>query len=131
VATPRFTFAPRSGLMKGFVDLVFEHRGRYYLADWKTNWLGPQASDYDGARIAAEMRRHHYDLQYCVYAVALHRYLAARIADYDYERHAGGVYYFFVRGMSPATGMERGVYFERPPAATVQALDALLRGEAP
>ncbi len=130
VATPRFTFSPRSGLMKGFVDLVFEHRGRYYLADWKTNWLGPDPHDYDAARIAAEMHRHHYDLQYYVYAVALHRYLAARVPAYDYGRHMGGAYYFFVRGMTPATGMERGVYFERPAAATVEALDALLRGVA-
>jgi exodeoxyribonuclease V beta subunit len=131
VETPRFTFAPRSGLMKGFVDLVFEHRGRYYLADWKTNWLGPSPDDYDGTRIDAEMRRHHYDLQYWVYAVALHRYLGSRVAGYDYERHAGGVYYFFVRGMTPETGMTRGVHFARPTAAAVEALDAVLRGAAP
>ncbi len=129
VATPRFSFAPRSGLMKGFVDLVFEHGGRYYLADWKTNWLGATPDDYTAERIAAEMRRHHYDLQYLVYAVALHRYLRQRVPDYDYARHAGGVYYFFVRGMTPATGMDRGVFFVRPAAATIAALDALFAGE--
>jgi exodeoxyribonuclease V beta subunit len=130
LAAPRFTFSPRSGLMKGFVDLVFEHQGRYYLADWKTNWLGPTPEHYTAERIAAEMRRHHYDLQYCVYAVALHRHLASRIPGYDCERHLGGVYYFFVRGMAPATGMERGVFFDRPPAATIAALDALFAGVA-
>jgi exodeoxyribonuclease V beta subunit len=77
------------------------------------------------------MQRHHYDLQYYVYAVALHRYLASRIRDYDYECHMGGVYYFFVRGMTPATGMERGVFFDRPAAATIAALDALFAGRAP
>jgi exodeoxyribonuclease V beta subunit len=128
--TPRFTFSPRSGLMKGFVDLVFEHQGRYYLADWKTNWLGPTPDDYTAERIAAEMRRHHYDLQYYVYAVALHRHLASRVPGYDCERHLGGVYYFFVRGMTPATGMERGVFFDRPAAATIAALDALFAGRA-
>jgi len=131
VVMPRFTFSPRSGLMKGFVDLVFEHRGRYYLADWKTNWLGPAPGDYTAERIAGEMRRHHYDLQYYVYVVALHRHLATRIPDYDYERHMGGAYYFFVRGMTPATGMARGVFFDRPAAATIAALDALFAGAAP
>jgi exodeoxyribonuclease V beta subunit len=131
LATPRFTFSPRSGLMKGFVDLVFAHEGRYYLADWKTNWLGPTPEHYTAERIAAEMRRHHYDLQYYVYAVALHRHLASRLPDYDYERHLGGVYYLFVRGMTPAMGMERGVFFDRPAAATIGALDALFAGRAP
>jgi exodeoxyribonuclease V beta subunit len=128
--TPRFRFSPRSGLMKGFVDLVFEHEGRYYLADWKTNWLGAAPDDYTAERIAAEMRRHHYDLQYYVYAVALHRHLASRVPGYDCERHLGGVYYFFVRGMTPVTGMERGVFFDRPAAATIAALDALFAGRA-
>jgi exodeoxyribonuclease V beta subunit len=131
VATPRFTFSPRSGLMKGFVDLVFEHQGRYFLADWKTNWLGASPADYTAERIAAEMRHHHYDLQYYVYAVALHRYLQQRIPDYAYDRHMGGVYYFFVRGMTPATGMTRGVYFDRPDAATIAALDALFARGTP
>jgi len=130
LSTPRFGFSPRSGLMKGFVDLVFEHEGRYYLADWKTNWLGPTVADYTAERIADEMQRHHYDLQYYVYAVALHRHLAGRIPDYDYDRHMGGIYYFFVRGMTPATGMARGVFFDRPAAATIAALDALFAGEA-
>jgi exodeoxyribonuclease V beta subunit len=116
--------------MKGFVDLVFEHRGRYYLADWKTNWLGPTPEHYTAERIAAEMRKHHYDLQYYVYAVALHRHLASRVPGYDCERHLGGVYYFFVRGMTPATGMQRGVFFDRPAAATIATLDELFAGRA-
>jgi exodeoxyribonuclease V beta subunit len=130
LSTPRFSFSPRSGLMKGFVDLVFEHEGRYYLADWKTNWLGPTVADYTAERIADEMQRHHYDLQYYVYTVALHRYLAGRIPDYDYDRQMGGIYYFFVRGMTPATCMARGVFFDRPAAATIATLDALFAGEA-
>jgi hypothetical protein len=30
--------------------------------------------------------------------------------------------------MTPATGMERGVFFDRPAAATIAALDALFAG---
>lgn len=30
---------------------------------------------------------------------ALHRYLRHRIADYDYDRHFGGVIYLFLRGV--------------------------------
>ena len=58
-----------------------------------------------------------YPLQYLIYLVALHRYLATRLPEYDYARHVGGAFYLFVRGIDPATGMRRGVYFHRPSAA--------------
>lgn len=131
--TPRFTFSSGgsaiSGLMHGYIDLVFEHRGRWYVADWKTNWLGPTPQHYAGDALQHAMRHHAYDLQYWVYTVALHRHLQQKLgAAYDYERHVGGVYYFFLRGMRPENGMNTGVFFDKPPRAQVEALDALLRG---
>ena len=125
---PRFTFSPVRGLMHGFLDLVFEWAGRYYLADYKSTFLGGRPEDYAPGRLAAAMGEHRYDLQYLVYTVALHRFLGTRIPDYDYERHFGGVYYLFLRGLDPATGPRRGVYFARPPPALVGALDALFAG---
>ena len=125
---PRFTFSPVRGLMHGFLDLVFEWAGRYYLADYKSTFLGGRPEDYAPGRLAAAMGEHRYDLQYLVYTVALHRFLGTRIPDYDYERHFGGVYYLFLRGLDPATGPRRGVYFARPPLALVEALDALFAG---
>ena len=124
----RFTFSPVRGLMHGFLDLVFEWAGRYYLADYKSTFLGGRPEDYAPERLATAMAEHRYDLQYLVYTVALHRFLGTRVPDYDYERHFGGVYYLFLRGLDPAAGPDRGVCFVRPPLGLVEALDALFAG---
>jgi len=121
-------FAALSGHLRGFVDLIFRRAGRYYVVDYKSNRLGSHASDYLPERLAAEMRRHDYTLQYHLYVVALHRLLSLRLPDYSPERHLGGVYYLFVRGMSPATGAEAGVHYDHPPSSLVEALSALLDG---
>ena len=116
-----------SGMMKGFIDLVFLHRGRYFIADWKSNHLGNSCSDYNSSRILAEMEKHNYFLQYHIYALALHRYLKQRIgAGYSYENHFGGVYYFFVRGMKPGSGT--GVFRDRPGIDIIEKLDLYFGG---
>lgn len=115
------------GYLRGFIDLVLEHGGRYYLVDYKSNHLGRDAASYDQDGLADAMDREGYRLQYLVYVVALHRYLGLRIADYDYDRHFGGVRYLFLRGMH--AGEDRGVFRDRPPRALVEALDAWLGGE--
>ena len=117
------------GVLKGYIDLVFEHAGRFYLADYKSNWLGSGAADYAPAALRAAMAEHRYDLQYLVYTVALHRYLRLRVADYDYDRHFGGAYYLFLRGMAPTHG-SAGIYFDRPDQALVLALETALCGGA-
>jgi exodeoxyribonuclease V beta subunit len=118
------------GYLKGFIDLVFEHDGRYYLADYKSNWLGESAADYRQAALAAAMAREGYGLQYLLYTLAVHRWLRLRLPGYDYERHFGGAYYLFLRGMAPGwedeAGKSMGVYFARPPRALVEELDRLL-----
>ena len=111
------------GVVNGIIDLVFEHQGRYYLADYKSNYLGPSFSDYAGERLEHAMIAHRYDLQYTLYTLALHRYLRTRIADYDYDRHFGGAYYLFLRGMRPETGAGHGVYCARLDPALLQRLD--------
>ncbi|MBU0501105.1 MAG: UvrD-helicase domain-containing protein [Gammaproteobacteria bacterium] len=120
----RLQFNPAKGLMIGFIDLVFEHQGRYYLADYKSNRL----EDYGPAGLRAAMAAHRYDLQYLIYTVALHRYLATRLRDYGYERHFGGIYYLFPRGMSPEQGNGAGIFFDRPAFALVDGLDRLFGG---
>ena len=119
---------PIDGFLRGFVDLVVEHAGRWYVIDYKSNWLGPSPKDYAREAVAAAMRASAYPLQYLLYLVALHRYLDLKLPGYDYERHVGGVFYLFVRGMDPAAGTERGVWFDRPAAAFVHELDGLFRG---
>ena len=122
---------PIDGFLRGFIDLVVEHRGRWYIVDYKSNWLGPSPEDYGPDCVAAAMRSRSYPLQYLLYLVALHRYLGLRLPGYDYERHIGGVFYLFVRAMDPAAGMGRGVYFDRPDSSCMDALDTLFREGGP
>ncbi|HLK12800.1 MAG TPA: exodeoxyribonuclease V subunit beta [Candidatus Binatia bacterium] len=122
---------PVRGYMKGFVDLVFTCAGRYWLADYKSNWLGDTPADYAAERLPAVMAAHGYHLQYLIYTVALHRWLRLRLPGYAYEAHFGGVFYLFLRGLDPASGPARGVFHDRPARALVEALDALMAaGEA-
>ncbi len=118
--------APARGFMRGYIDLVFARDGRYFIVDYKSNWLGDTMAHYAPERLAVAMAESFYDLQYLVYAVALHRLLATRVEDYEYERHFGGIHYLFLRAMRPATGAAFGVYSVRPDASLVKALDACL-----
>jgi exodeoxyribonuclease V beta subunit len=115
-----------NGMLKGFIDLVFEHEGRYYVADYKSNWLGADDAAYSLAAMRDEVLHHRYELQYCLYLFALHRLLRSRLPDYDYERHVGGAVYVFLRGHAAPT---QGLHMERPPAALMQALDELFAAE--
>ena len=132
-AAPRLGFGALEGYLKGFIDLIFEHDGRWYLLDWKSNHLGFEARDYDADALAEAMREHGYHLQYLLYAVALDRYLKRRLPGYDYETNFGGVLYLFVRGVRPDwrqdDGTARGTFFHRPAADTIHRLDALLGDE--
>ncbi|MGM0700859.1 MAG: exodeoxyribonuclease V subunit beta [Pseudomonadota bacterium] len=121
-----------NGMLKGFIDLVFEHRGRYYVLDWKSNHLGPDDDAYTPDAMRTAMAEKRYDLQAALYLLALHRLLAARLPDYDYDRHIGGSLTVFLRGIGPATpGDGRGVHTERPPRELIETLDALFQGHGP
>jgi len=129
---PRLAFGELQGYLKGFIDLVFEHDGRFYILDWKSNHLGYEVADYSAASVAGAMALHGYHLQYLLYTVALDRYLQRRIPDYDYATHFGGVLYLFVRGVRPEwTGPEgnaTGVFWHRPSADDIASLQQMLRG---
>ncbi|MEM7354958.1 MAG: UvrD-helicase domain-containing protein, partial [Acidobacteriota bacterium] len=120
------------GYLTGFVDLIFSHRGRWYLIDWKSNDLGANAAAYGEAALLQAMSHHHYVLQYHLYVFALHRFLRWRLPDYDYERHIAGAYYLFLRGLGPQGA---GWYVDRPPLRLIAAMDELVApagaGDAP
>ena len=124
----RLAFDSIQGFLKGFIDLVFRFEGRFYLVDWKSNWLGNRLEDYSPDAMKDEMRRQHYFVQYHLYTVALHKYLALRLPSYDYEQHFGGVIYLFLRGIDPAQP-ERGAFRDRPARRAVEQLSALLEGK--
>ena len=123
-AAPRLPLAhdQLNGMLKGFIDLIIEHQGRYYIVDYKSNYLGRDAAAYTLAAMRQSVLDERYDLQYALYTLALHRQLRARLPGYDYERHIGGVMYLYLRGIDAQSG---GVHRERLPYALVDAMDRL------
>lgn len=119
---PVLHFQDVQGMLTGVIDLCFCWEGKYYLLDYKSNWLGETMSAYNQDAIEAEMMAHRYDVQYQFYTLAFHRYLQSRITDYDYEHHFGGVFYLFLRGMVDSDG-KNGVFYTRPSAEFIMALD--------
>ena len=111
-----WSFGTLTGYFQGYIDLIFEHGGRFYIVDYKTNAL----PGYDRTSLESAMLHHHYLLQARLYAVALHRHLKASMTDYDPEVHLGGCAYLFVRGFP-----QNGVWFEPTSLVAIAALDRL------
>ncbi|EJC7005590.1 exodeoxyribonuclease V subunit beta [Vibrio parahaemolyticus] len=120
-------FQTVQGMLKGFIDLVFEHQGKYYVLDWKSNHLGDDVTSYHGEALKSAMADHRYDLQYQIYALALHRFLRSRLANYQYEQHFGGVYYLFLRGMDGQS--DHGIFAAKPTFEFLQEMDRLIDGQ--
>jgi hypothetical protein len=123
---PRLTFDPVKGFLRGFMDLVFRHDGKYYLIDWKSNHLGNSVIDYHQAALSRAMVENHYILQYHLYTVALHQYLMHRLEGYSYDEHFGGVFYVFLRGVDPEVGPEYGIFRARPDGEKIVQLTGML-----
>lgn len=117
------------GFLAGFIDLVFEHDGRWYVLDYKTNNLGPTSGDYSSERLREAMVDHDYVLQYHLYCVALDAFLRRRVPKYDYGTHFGGVVYLFVRAIQPDAPGLNGVFFDRPDDAVISSLSEAIMGE--
>ncbi len=117
------------GMFKGYIDLVFEHQGRFYVLDYKSNWLGPDASAYTREAMETAILKYRYEAQYSFYLLALHKLLKARLGEnYDPEQHLGGAVYVFLRGTeNPDT---HGCYFHRPEQALIEKLDAIFTHDA-
>jgi exodeoxyribonuclease V beta subunit len=122
----RLVFSPTRGFMKGYIDMVFEYGGKYYVADWKSNFLGPAVADYGKDQLEKEMLRSFYTLQYHLYVLATHMFLKRRKPDYAYERDFGCVFYVFIRGVSAALGPEFGIVTDRPAVSMVDTLGRAL-----
>jgi exodeoxyribonuclease V beta subunit len=117
------------GFMTGYMDLVFQQGERFYIVDWKSNRIGGTPESFDASGLAGEMAAHGYYLQYLIYTVALDAFLRQRLAGYDYERHMGGAYYIFLRGVDDAVP-GRGIFHERPSASLIDALARVLAAAA-
>lgn len=115
-----------SGFMKGFIDLIFQYNGKYYILDYKSNHLGSSTLDYNAEALENEIISASYNIQYHIYTLALHRFLKLRIKDYEYEKDFGGVFYLFVRGLDPRKA-ESGVYFDKPSNNIINQMDDLFK----
>ena len=116
-------FEQIQGMVRGSIDLVFRHNGKYYIVDYKSNFLGSSLADYNENALKKEMLHSHYDWQYLIYTLALHRYLQSVVPDYDYARDFGGVFYLFLRGMNGEP--ESGVFYDCPSVELITELDGV------
>jgi len=112
------------GIMNGKMDMFFEHNGKYYILDWKSNFLGDSLSYYQKEVLSEAMSENNYHLQYLIYTVAAKKYLESRLAGFNYELHFGGVIYLFVRGVR--AGANSGVFTCRPPLEKIEKLERML-----
>ena len=116
------------GFMKGFIDLIFRWKGKYYILDYKSNHLGNSESSYlmdelspgnESFRLYTSVSpfilSHFFDL------------LEQKNPLFDYENEFGGIIYLFLRGIHPIKPTS-GVYFDKPKVALLNYLDELMRG---
>ncbi|QJQ04914.1 exodeoxyribonuclease V subunit beta [Undibacterium piscinae] len=116
------------GMLKGYADLVFEHEGRYWVLDYKSNWLGTDDASYHADALATAMAAHRYDVQGAIYLLALHRLLKSRLGEhYDPETQLGGALFFFLRGIRHET--TQGCYQLSACGEFLDALDQLFTPE--
>ncbi len=118
-ARPALMPATLGGMVNGFIDLVFEHAGRYWVLDYKSNKL----KHYAQAPLQTALLDKRYDVQSVLYLLALHRLLKHRVRGYDPAQHLGGAAYVFLRGIDEPGA---GVVMQRPTAQLITNLDALL-----
>ena len=129
VARPALPGRQLHGMLKGFADLVFEHEGRYWVLDYKSNALGAGDAAYHKSALVAAMAEHRYDIQGAIYMLALHRLLQSRLGErYDPAEQLGGAIFLFLRGI--ANTQTRGCYWMEPDPELMDGLDRLLDTEA-
>ena len=127
VPRPALAAGQLHGMLMGFADLVFEHAGRYWVLDYKSNHLGSSDAAYTPAALRLAMAQHRYDVQAALYLLALHRLLRQRLgAAYRPRQHLGGAVYFFVRGLH---GPSHGLCVLPAHEPLLDALDAMLAGD--
>ncbi|WP_092343298.1 MULTISPECIES: UvrD-helicase domain-containing protein [Candidatus Ichthyocystis] len=101
-----------SGFLRGVIDVVFEHDGKFYIIDWKTNDLGVGVDDYSYDSLEKVMLNEGYGLQAMLYVWSINLWLHKKLPNYSYDVNFGGVFYIFLRGFGEKLGS--GIWFKRP-----------------
>jgi exodeoxyribonuclease V beta subunit len=130
LAQHRVPVAPLNSVMNarylhGFIDLVYMHQDKYYIADYKSNYLGNQFSDYQPAALRENMSSSSYWLQAVLYQLALHRFLKLRLPGYQPSQHLGGAVYLYLRGMQQGSD-QTGILHWQASEDLLNQLDELL-----
>ncbi len=95
------------GFLKGFIDLLIQKNGRWWVVDWKTNIL-PSGRNYEDI-----MKENLYRLQYELYLLGLCRTLSGNLGrPVDWEKEIGGAVYLFLRGLDEKS--EEGIWLSKP-----------------
>jgi exodeoxyribonuclease V beta subunit len=126
VQLEKLTFAPTAGFMKGFIDMIFQHDGKFYLVDWKSNYLGSTFESYNKLSLIKTMQENFYTLQYHLYTLALYQYLRQHKSDFNYDTDFGGVFYIFIRGVGDTQDPTCGVYQGFPALTLINRLGQAL-----
>ncbi|XBC37554.1 MAG: exodeoxyribonuclease V subunit beta [Buchnera aphidicola (Meitanaphis microgallis)] len=119
-------FNPIKGILTGSIDLVFKWNKKYYLVDYKSDWLGNLSSNYSTQAIYNAITMHHYNIQYQLYCIALHRYLKQRIKDYSFHKHFGGIYILFLRARD-TNYPKQGLFFTLPTLHAIKKLNNIFK----
>ena len=114
----------RKGFLQGFIDLVVKVDGKYYIIDWKSNYLGESFSDYDEKHLREEMKKHNYYLQFMLYLTAFDRYMTTLDPEYSYAKDFGGIRYVFLRGIKNGN-RENGIFAEKPDEKQLRQIQEL------
>ncbi|RYZ24397.1 MAG: hypothetical protein EOO10_20435 [Chitinophagaceae bacterium] len=115
------------GIMNGKMDLFFYWEGKYYLLDWKSNFLGDNVEEYDESGLQEAMNENNYHLQYLIYTLAAKKYLESRLPLFDYEKEFGGVIYLFLRGIRKEA--QTGIFAIKPLVSQIEKLEEMLAGD--
>jgi exodeoxyribonuclease V beta subunit len=122
----KLTFAPAHGYMKGYIDMVFLAENKFYLIDWKSNFLGYDIENYHTDNLVNVMHQSFYTIQYHIYTLALHQYLASRFSEYNYENQFGGIIYIFLRGVDKNLGPSYGMFRDCPEPELLNEMGKML-----
>ncbi|ABJ90744.1 exodeoxyribonuclease V subunit beta [Buchnera aphidicola] len=114
------------GILNGSIDLIFLWKKKYYIIEYKSNWLGPDSSYYNSKNIKKEIIKYRYDIQYQIYSLVLHCYLKKKLKNYNYNTHFGGIFYLFLRAFDNKNNT--GTYFIKPSYLLIKNLENLIYG---
>ncbi len=123
----KYNYQESEGIMNGKMDMFFEQAGKYYVLDWKSNFLGDTLDYYKKELLTEAMSENNYHLQYLLYTVAAKKYLESRLPVFNYDTDFGGVIYLFVRGVRSEG--DTGVFSYKPTIEMIERLEGIFDGK--